>query len=199
MKKNTVKKVIQFIVVMIFFTTLTSCQDSYLPKPKAYLSLEYTKAVYEKRASDCGFTFDGNQQSSISYPNIKSSNQEMCSMSIHYPKWNANLYLSYSTIDQNLVKLLKDAQKIPEQHIVKADEIVSTVYENTKNKTYGMFYEVIGNAASTHQFYLTDSTKHFLLGSLYFNRKPNYDSIFPAAKYLEKDLKRFIESLVWKS
>jgi gliding motility-associated lipoprotein GldD len=62
-----------------------------------------------------------------------------------------------------------------------------------------MFYEVGGNAASQSQFYVTDSINHFITGSLYFYAKPNYDSILPAANYLQKDIKRIMESLEWKN
>ena len=73
--------------------------------------------------------------------------------------------------------------------------------------TYGFFttkaqspvYKVTGNAASSRQFYATDSIHHFLTGSLYFYAKPNYDSIVPAADYLEKDIKRIMESLKWSN
>jgi gliding motility-associated lipoprotein GldD len=61
-----------------------------------------------------------------------------------------------------------------------------------------MQYIVGGNAASQSQFYLTDSTQHFITGSLYFYARPNFDSILPAANYLEKDIKRIMESLEWK-
>ena len=63
---------------------------------------------------------------------------------------------------------------------------------------YGAFAEVKGNVASPAQFYVTDSVNHFLTGSLYFYAKPNYDSILPAANYLQKDIKRIMETLVWK-
>jgi len=62
-----------------------------------------------------------------------------------------------------------------------------------------MSYEVIGNAASPSQFYVTDSIKNFLLGSVYFKTKPNYDSILPAATYLRNDMRVLMESLKWDS
>ena len=68
-------------------------------------------------------------------------------------------------------------------------------------KTLGLFLSAsqrIGNAASPIQFYVTDSTRHFINGSVYFNVKPNYDSILPAVNYLEKDIKTFIGTLKWK-
>ena len=48
------------------------------------------------------------------------------------------------------------------------------------------------------QFFLTDSTDHFLVGSLYFYTRPNYDSLMPAAQYVENDLMRLMESFEWK-
>ena len=61
-----------------------------------------------------------------------------------------------------------------------------------------MFYEVGGNAASQSQFYVTDSTKHFLAGSVYFYAKPNFDSILPAAEYIKNDMRSILESMKWK-
>ena len=93
---------------------------------------------------------------------------------------------------------LIDAQNITQKHTQKADEIVEQPYVNTVNKTYGMLYEIGGNAASQSQFYLTDSIRHFVTGSLYFYAKPNYDSILPASEYLKNDIKHIMESLKWK-
>jgi len=61
-----------------------------------------------------------------------------------------------------------------------------------------MFYDLKGNVASQSQFYVTDSTRHFLSGALYFETKPNYDSILPAINYIQKDMMHLIESLRWK-
>ncbi|MGY8944436.1 MAG: gliding motility lipoprotein GldD, partial [Flavobacteriales bacterium] len=40
--------------------------------------------------------------------------------------------------------------------------------------------------------------EHFLVGSLYFYIRPNYDSIMPAAKYVERDVIHLMESLKWR-
>jgi len=37
-----------------------------------------------------------------------------------------------------------------------------------------------------------------LVGSVYFYARPNYDSLFPAIKFLEKDLVYLIETFEWK-
>jgi gliding motility-associated lipoprotein GldD len=94
--------------------------------------------------------------------------------------------------------LLKDAQKLTFEHVIKADDIVEIPFINTKNKVYGMFYDLGGNAASNTQFYLTDSIQHFVTGSVYFYSKPNYDSIMPASSYIKDDMKTLMETMRWK-
>ncbi len=119
-------------------------------------------------------------------------------MNLDYSQMNARIFITYKPINNNLDKLLRDAQKLTYEHVAKADNIQEQPFVNTDNKVYGMFYLVAGNAASASQFYVTDSTSHFLTGSLYFNVKPNYDSVLPAAKYLEEDIRKIMETIRWK-
>ncbi len=177
-----------FLIVGI---AVSSCKDEALPKPKAMLRLEFPVAQYETYNGDCDFSFDSNQLSKI---DAKSD----CSMILDYPKMKGSIYITYKKVDDNLKTLLTDAQKLSYEHVVKADNISEQPFINQEDKVYGMFYEVTGDAASQSQFYATDSLNHFVTGSLYFYAKPNYDSIYPAAIYLQKDIRRIMESLHWK-
>ncbi len=171
-----------------------SCKNEVLPKPKAQLRLNYEKATYEKTNTNCTFDFKKNTIARLK----KVSKHGFCGFRIYYPNVDATVYLTYRPIQADLNKLLKDAQNLTYEHVVKADNITTQAYSNSKQKVHGMVYKVSGDAASPSQFYLTDSTKHFLLGSVYFNTKPNFDSILPAIKYLESDLQKMIETLRWK-
>jgi gliding motility-associated lipoprotein GldD len=110
----------------------------------------------------------------------------------------ATLFLNYSPIKSNLDSLLNDAYKMPYKHISKAESIPEKVFINQANQAYGTLFSVVGNAASQYQFFLTDSTKHFLVGSVYFYAKPNYDSLYPAVNYLKKDIVHLMETLKWQ-
>ena len=171
--------------------TVLSCREEVLPKPKAMLRLDFPEAVYGNYMGDCDFSFDSNRLSNIT---AKSD----CSMILDYPKMKGSIYITYKKVDGNLKTLLTDAQKLSYEHVVKADNISEQPFINQEDKVYGMFYEVTGDAASQSQFYATDSLNHFVTGSLYFYAKPNYDSIYPAAIYLQKDIRRIMESLQWK-
>lgn len=185
-------KIIKYIsITFVLSILLISCDGEALPKPRGFLSLEYPTANYAKVQSDCPYTFDKNEIAMI-VPKSK------CWINLEYPALNGTLHLSYIPIEGNLDKLLEDVQKLTYEHAVKADAIDPTIYDNKEQNVYGMVYEVEGNAASQAQFYVTDSTKHFLTGSLYFNAIPNYDSIYPAVVYIKKDIRTLIESLQWK-
>jgi gliding motility-associated lipoprotein GldD len=178
------------ISLLGWFLFLFSCVDNAIPKPKSHLSLEYPHAKYSKLNSDCMFSFETNALTSIK--------NKSCSFEINYPKMKATIYLTHKKVNNDIDKLLRDAQNLTYNHVVKADDILEQPFINVKKKVYGMFYEVGGNAATNAQFYATDSTKNFIVGSVYFYAKPNYDSIFPAAQYLKNDMKRIMETLEWK-
>lgn len=180
---------LRFFLPLVFI--LFSCKDDVLPKPKAMLRLDFPEGVYEDYEGTCDYSFEKNVLA-----NTKSGND--CSLTLDYPMMQGSIYLTYKKVDGNIRNLLIDAQKLTYEHVVKADQIAPKEYINIEKNVYGMFYEVTGNAASQSQFYVTDSVNHFVTGSLYFYAKPNYDSIYPAAIYLQNDIRRIMESLKWK-
>src|SRR5699024_230691 len=185
------RKVIGIISIFLVFA---ACKDEAKPKPKGFLALEFPDAMYHRVDLGCAFTFEVNDISSI-----KSYGEDQCKFNIEYPKMGGTIYLTYEKIDGNLKELLEDAQKLPLKHTITADEIFGDEYSSESDKAYGMLYTVTGDAASQSQFFLTDSIDHFITGSVYFNRAPNYDSIYPAAEYLKTDMKKMMESIRWEN
>ena len=188
-------------LVVFILALCVSCGDDVVPKPKAYLRLDYPKPDYYKSNIDLPFTFEINKLATkISSKKVKATTESF-GVNIEYPSLKGTIFLTYKAIEKdekNLIDFLRDAQNFTQKHTIKADEIKEKEYSNDLNKVYGMLYEVGGNAASQSQFYITDSVNHFLTGSLYFYAKPNYDSILPAANYLQKDIKHIMETVIWK-
>lgn len=189
---NHTLKLLFFSTVILLTLSNAACKEDVLPKPKAQLRLEYKKAQYRDIDNNCPYKF---QISTQAYAKINSK----CWININYPKLNASINITYRPVNNNLKELFKEAEKLTFNHAIKADGISSIPFENKINKTYGAIYEVTGNAASPLQFHLTDSLKNFITGAVYFNVEPNYDSIVPAVKYLEKDIKYLMETLQWKN
>lgn len=179
------------LTLFLLLTSFIACKEDSVPKPSGQLRLEYPTAKYKSLENNTPFSFQVNTLSTI-----KSKNNE--SLELHYPQMKATVYLTYKPVSNNINTLLRDAQKLTYEHVIKADEILEQPFLNTERKVYGMFYEVGGNAATNAQFYVTDSTRHFVTGSLYFYAKPNYDSILPAANYIKKDIKKIMETFSWQ-
>ena len=179
-----------FIVVFIVSVLFFSCKEESLPKPKALLRLEYENSTTSKYETEY-YLFELSELASV-------SSGDDASLTLEYPSMKGSIFMTYKNVDGNIESLLSDAQKLSYEHVVKADNIIEQPFVNEKSGVFGMYYEVQGDAASQAQFYVTDSVKHFVTGSLYFYAKPNYDSIYPAAVYLQKDIRKIMESLRWK-
>ncbi len=195
-KKHTF---LQFGLLIVILLMISSCGEDPLPKPKAFLRLEYPEPQYVKTSTELPFTFHKNSLATDVTNKRLEESKESYGLNIEYSKLKGTIYLTYKKIKSrdDLVRYLRDAQNFTQEHTKKADEISEQIFEDRKRKVYGMFYEIGGNAASQSQFYITDSLNHFLIGSLYFYAKPNYDSILPAANYLKKDIKKIMETVEW--
>jgi gliding motility-associated lipoprotein GldD len=189
------RTIILFLIIIFF----TSCGNDPVPKPKAFLRLEYPKAEYKEVNSQLPFSFEKNKfANDIDTIKISKDNKTL-GIDITYPSLKGTIFITYKKIENNDVNpYFLDAQNITQKHAQKADEIIEQPFIDLKNRVFGMLYEVGGNAASQSQFYVTDSINHFVTGSLYFYTKPNYDSILPAANYLKKDIQRIMETIKWK-
>ena len=178
-----------FASILFFFA---SCEDDVLVKPSALLRLDYPEPDYKIVNSDCPYSFEINGNATL-------INKKNCGLNIYYPNMKATLYLTYRDIqNNNLDSLLQDAQKLAYDHTIKANSIPEQPFLNPDKKVYGMFYMINGNAATQAEFYATDSINHFLNGALYFEAKPNFDSIYPAVVYLREDIRKLMETITWK-
>lgn len=119
-------------------------------------------------------------------------------LNIIFPDLNAQIHLTYKTFSgiDELDKLVADSYKLTFKHTVKAEFIDEQPISATG--VGGMLYEVGGDAATPIQFFLTDSSRHFLRGSLYFAAEPNADSLSPVTTFLREDIIVLMETLRWK-
>ena len=128
------------------------------------------------------------------------ANAEAWWMNLEFPTMNAVLHLSYKPLknDSTLFKAIEDCHKLTYKHISRAEDIIENEITNN-NGASGMVFELNGETASGMNFYMTDSTKHFLRGALYFNARTVPDSLAPALNFLKEDVKMLIGTLRWRN
>lgn len=61
-----------------------------------------------------------------------------------------------------------------------------------------MQFEMTGPAATPFQFFITDSTSHFMRGALYFNTQVRPDSLMPVYDFVKIDVDRLIKTFKFK-
>lgn len=188
-------KKINIRILFLLTITLAACGSDPLPKPTAYFRIDLPEKEYHRVDSiPFPFSFELPQYATV---NLKRTKTDPNFLNIDYRPFGARLHLSYKPIDTNVNRLLEDARTLVYKHVVKAQDIKENLIFNPEAKVYGTYYEIAGNAASGAQFYITDSSKHFFRGALYFNVEPNYDSIAPVQDFLKRDIERMIETFKW--
>lgn len=187
------------IFILIWsFTLLFSCRHSSPPKPRGYFRIELPPKTYSIVDTILPYSFELPQYARLDIQKINP--EEPPRVNLNFPRFDARLYLSYKTVNSNnLYQLLEDNRKLAFKHSIKAEAINERLYSNPDEKVYGELFEIKGNAASPLQFFVTDSTRHFLRGSLYFGSIPNKDSLAPVIDYLSEDVIRLMETLTWKN
>lgn len=178
-------------VIGIVGLLLISCQSDPLPKPRGELKLEYPNAAYNKVLSACPFTIEISNEAIISF-------KSNCEATISYPELKATIYLTYRNVKSGLPSVLQEVERLTYEHAIKADAIDARPFANPKERVFGKLIYVEGDVASNVQFHVTDSVRNVLYGALYFEVQPNYDSILPAIKYVENDIRNLVESVTWQ-
>lgn len=188
--------------MVVLLLLLPGCDDPvYTPKPKGYFRIELPEKAYQRYSSDCPYSFEYPVYAKVEQHNtfFGEDVSDSCWLDIHIPSLTGDIHLSYKAITpaNTFEKLVEDAHKLAYKHTMKADYIDESLI-NTPNGLGGILYELGGNSASNIQFYVTDSTRHFLRGSLYFGATPNQDSLAPVIQFVRADMLHLIETLKWE-
>lgn len=148
--------------------------------------------------SICPYTFEMPTYARIAQDKHKGA--EPCWLNLEFPQFKATVHLSYKdVVDTNLNRLLEDSRDFAIRHQIKATGLEESVVIRDSSKVYGLVYDIAGNTASSVQFYLTDSTKHFLRGSLYFNTVTNIDSLKIVIDFIRQDILHMVQTCKWKN
>lgn len=185
-----------FVFTASILALLQSCQPEPVPRPRGYFRIELSEKAPKQVKAPCGIKFDLPKYAGIE--RLQGAGKDTCWFNVYAPRYNARLHLSFIEVDNNLQNLVEDAYQFAFQHEQKANAITRTPIISNDGKSSGLLYDLTGNVASPVQFFVTDSTTHFIRGGLYFQNLPNEDSLAPVVKYLREDVIRIMETIRWK-
>ena len=191
--------VILLTAMVTGFIILPSCNNEYTPKPRGYFRIALPEKKYMQLDSIYPYTFEYPAYARIT--NDPLSPEEKNWINIEMPAFHGRIHISYKplTDKKSLVQFTEDTRTLALKHMSKASGIRQIIISDPKRKMYGLVYEINGmGAASPYQFYLTDSTTHWLRGSLYFDAVPNNDSLAPVISFVKTDIQHLFETIHWK-
>lgn len=190
-------------IILLTFLLIWRCSEKYTPKPRGYFRIDFPVKSYKLLPDSLPYEFEIPAYSVITHDKYTPDSTNWINVTV--PENDAEIHISYySLIDQKkssrelLNELMEETHTLAYKHSIKADAIEERVFMNPSNNVFGLIYQIEGNAASPFQFFLTDSTKHFLRGALYINEVPNIDSIKPVIDFLEPDIIHMIETTNWE-
>jgi gliding motility-associated lipoprotein GldD len=190
------------LLLLTLASVLSGCREVNVPKPRGYFRIDMPQRNYttfnglESKKDHLPFSFEYPAFGKLSF-NEEFQNEKGW-FNIEFPAYKARLYMTYLDINHDFEELMEQTYKLNvKNHISKADAIGETYFNDEKNKIYGILYDLRGNTATSVQFYMTDSAKHFLRGSLYFSSEPDADSLEPVIGYFREDIEHLIETLRW--
>jgi len=183
------------LLPLLVVVILTACQNDYIPRPIGYFRIDLPKKEYTTIDSiPFPFQFELPQ---YAFVNLRRTQSDPNFLNIDFPKYGARIHMSYLPVEENIAQLLENSRTLVYKHVTKAQDIRENLIYNEEDRVFGTYYHIEGNAASGSQFYMTDSSNHFLRGALYFNVQPNFDSIAPVQNFLKADIENLIESFHW--
>ncbi len=192
---------VSFLLLVVLALGADSCNSEYTVKPRGYFKIDFPQKQYR--------LFDQpNYPYSFEYPVyanvVKDSSffgkatENPWWINLDFPQFNSKVHISYKQIGKNeFDKLITDAYTMTNKHTLKANRINDSLME-TPNNVHGVYFTVGGNVATANQFFLTDSTRHFLRGALYFDATPNEDSLGVVNRYIQEDVRHLINTFKWK-
>lgn len=194
---NNLKSLFLFAVIV----GILACNSDPAPRPKGYFRIEFPEKKYEQfNRPEYPYSFEYPAYAQV----VKDSTffddvpENPYWINLSFPQFDAKIHISYKNVTDaaSLQKLVDDAFSLTGKHSIKANAIDELPIQGAENAK-GFLFDVGGNAATGKQFYLTDSSKNFIRGALYFNATPNYDSIKPVEDFLYHDIEHFIKTFRW--
>lgn len=206
------KKIIftfQFSIFNLVLLACISCTKATTPKPYAYFRIttpdtayiplaDYTPSplnIQHSTFNKYPYTF---ALSRNAVPQPRPEQGEQYWLNIYYPAFDATIHCSYKRVRNNLRQLTDDALDFVYRNASHASAIPEREFANPEARVYGVLFDLEGNTASSCQFFLTDSTRHFFRASVYCNCPPNADSLAPVYNYLRNDVIKMVETFEWK-
>ncbi|MGK0138812.1 MAG: gliding motility-associated lipoprotein GldD [Algoriphagus sp.] len=190
---------IRLVIFVMLSLCLIACntQEVYMPKPKGFNRMDLPKQAYLKLTEPHPYSFEYSENAVIEPDTFGKAEPHW--IIVHYPELKSRIQFTYKPLKGNLDRLTKhidDAYKLAAKHHVKATSQKERVVELKSGKR-AVLIDIEGEVPSHFQFYITDTSQHYLRGAVYLMEPSLNDSLSPLINYLKEDCMHILETLTW--
>jgi gliding motility-associated lipoprotein GldD len=188
----------RFPIALIFLVFLFSCSQDYLPKPRGYNRIDLPERGFQVLEAETPYTFEHSKNAQVEPDSFNLAEKSW--INLNYTQLGGKVHLTYFPLDtkgKDIKLVVTDAINLTAKHQIKAYGIEESVLLTPKGYT-GVVAELSGEVPTQFQFFVTDSTDHFLRGALYFNTAMKNDSLAPVIEYIKVDMIHLINTLEFK-
>jgi gliding motility-associated lipoprotein GldD len=213
------KKLI-LLSTLVTLVVVTACNSSYTSKKKGYFKIDLPQKKYLLfNEPGIPYSFEYPAYASIAKDStyFEENPEDKYWRNIVFTQFNAKIFLSYKKVGGSALYKIKmpNGQYKDSLGINKFDNMLVDAFNLTNknddvatskkdslftngNNISGLLFKLGGNAATQRQFFMTDTTKHFLRGALYFYASPNADSVKPVVDFIQQDIDHLISTFTFK-
>ncbi|MCB0763086.1 MAG: hypothetical protein R2815_04425 [Flavobacteriales bacterium] len=181
--------------LLLFAVLCGGCDGDPVPKPRGYFRLDLPPQEFVLWENGRGLNAEVPAYARVLERDAKSDARWY---DLRFAGQRATVHLTWSPVGQQLDALIEDAHAFKNTHGALATKITHERVLRDSARVFGTIFEVEGDVASPLVFYLTDSTDNFLYGALYFDARPNADSLAPVTERLRADMRHMAATLAWK-
>lgn len=194
------KKTLIYSILAGAILSLYSCGgEEFSPKPKGFNRIDLPEQKYQSLNKE-GYPYNFEYSVHAKILPDTSKLAEPFWIDIYYPQFKSNVQITYKSLKKEkktLDELINDSYRLKGGHLKKAYAVDESLHR-TKSGKVATIFQLEGEVPSQFQFYMTDSTEHFLRGALYFRTATKNDSLAPIINYMKEDIMHLIETVEWK-
>jgi gliding motility-associated lipoprotein GldD len=199
-----------FVIISAILLTIIigSCKEEkvFIPKPRLYPKVDYPdRKTITLKKDFCSFSFEHPDYMEFEQDTLflNRNAPDPCWFNLKFPSLNGSLHFTYTnlrkcdTLSACLHNVYNDAYQMAHEHVPKANSLEDFIINNPEKKVYGVLFNIEGHVASPFQIVITDSVNHALRAALYFNSRPEADSMAPIIEFVKKDVMTMLNSFEW--
>lgn len=173
-------------------------KSDYQPKPTGFNRLDLPPHDYQLLKEGHPYSFEYSKAAIIQKDTFARAEPHW--IIVYYPTLNTRIQFTYKPVNNDpkrLQNMMADAAKLAFHHDKKAYSISDKIL-TTKDGKKAIIFELEGEVPSHYQFFVTDTTKHYLRGAMYLMTATENDSLRPVIDYMKADCRHILETLKWK-